>query len=208
MNIKESNNIELPTSLYKFSDTQKEKIIENLNLDEEGCERLENQSIYITPFKNDFDVAIDYLTGVVVNQGLVCETNQVRLLLGELCIEIDQKSEIPIEKGYSAKVIKGEHINQLFNVFRKDLDFERVLNGLGLNYLQEKAISQAKFKVNSLYGYIKKEILSKCVKEEFFEKNEKDAITEIVTKIHDIDKDIEENIATAIAIECYCKMGD
>ena len=97
MEISEDGKLNLPQTLYKFSDSQKDKIKKKLNLDEDGNKRLDKQHIYITPFINNHEVAIDFLIGVAIREGFSGEANQVRLFLGELGTVIDQKSEKKVE---------------------------------------------------------------------------------------------------------------
>ncbi|CUN11127.1 dsDNA nuclease domain-containing protein [Turicibacter sanguinis] len=208
MHAVESEKIELTKALYKFSDEQKEKIKTKLELNQDNCIRLENQHIYITPFRNDMNDAIAHLTGVAVGEGFSGEASQVRLLLSELSFTIDQRSEIPVECDISSKMITNEYIKCLFNSFEKDSDFNSVLEILDLNYIQKKDISKAKTKVNLLYGAIKKEVSSKLIKEELITKSEREAIDEIIDMIYEINEKIEKVVAFAIAIECYCEIGD
>lgn len=208
MEISEDGKLNLPQTLYKFSDSQKDKIKKKLNLDEDGNKRLDKQHIYITPFINNHEVAIDFLIGVAIREGFSGEANQVRLFLGELGTVIDQKSEKKVESDIAEKLITDEYVTTLFNSFKNDTDFKEVLDSLDLTIMQKKAISFSKLKINQLYSATKNEVLLKLSLENLMTQSENEAINEIVEMIQEVDKKIEKNIAIAIAIECYCEIGD
>ena len=208
MEVEKDGKLSLPQNLYKFSNSQKDKINTKLKIDEQSSDRLDKQYIYITPFSNDYECAIQFLIGLAISEGFSGEPNQVRLFLAELALVIDEKSEKRVESNITEKLISGEYVTELFNSFKKDTDFKEVLNCLNLNILKKKAVLFSRLKVNQLYSATKSEVFSKLSLERLITQTESQAINEIVNLVEEVDKGIEESIAIAIAIECYCEMGD
>ena len=193
--------------LLKYSNDHKELIKAKLDLNDNQQQRLDNQFLYITPFQNDLSVAITLLLGEMVTQELSVNKEIGRALLAELCLMIDQKSEIPFqETDFSEKKIDAEYIKKLFfHIEQMDL-FNEILEKSNYNTFQKSKIKLERNKILIAYQNTKHKVLK------HFEDNsldftglEDDLIAEVIELIKAIDNTInDDNLLAAISIECLC----
>ncbi|CAM4149027.1 dsDNA nuclease domain-containing protein [Jeotgalicoccus halotolerans] len=193
---------------YQFSDKQKMDLAESLELNPSQLLRLEHQFIYVTPFTNDLEKALIMLKGYMVEEELLVTNERVSIVLSELALEIDQKSEIliDVEEDFVNKEIDGNYLKKIFTRVKQKEMFDEVLNNLILNTRTKEKIRAIKLRIPLLHTTLKEEIKEKIVTNEVMDCNtDEDAIRYIRSLIG-------ENIATelsiALAIDYFCEIEE
>lgn len=201
----------LVPSLYDLSPKQKLKIIKALSLNSSQTSRIDNLSIYITPFSNDLNLALTYLKGVMVDKNLLVTNERARIVLGELSIEIDQKSEILVtnDSDIKRKKIDGEYLKRIFvNVQQKEMFYE-VLNNLKLNTIMKKRVKSEKLRIPLLYQSIKEQIKKKADINLLMRGSDEEAVTYLRSLLADTAPEIQTTeLSIALAIDCFCELGE
>lgn len=201
----------LVPSLYDLSPKQKLEIIKALSLNSSQISRIDNLSIYITPFSNDLNLALTYLKGVMVDKNLLVTNERARIVLGELSIEIDQKSEILVtnDSDIKRKKIDGEYLKRVFvNVQQKEMFYE-VLNNLKLNTIMKKRVKSEKLRIPLLYQSIKEQIKKKADINLLMRESDEEAVTYLRSLLADTAPEIQTTeLSIALAIDCFCELGE
>lgn len=196
---------------YSLSKKQKEDIIKTLGLDEEQKSRMNNQFIYITPFSNDLSLALTILKGEMVNKNLVVTNDRAKVVLGELSLEIDQKSEIVVTTAsdMKRKEIEGEYLKRVFlNVKQKEL-FEEVLNNLSINSIMKNKVKKAKLGIPLLYQNIKEQMKQKIDICLIMSETDEGAVKYLGDLVGEIAPEIKNTeLSIALAIDCFCELGE
>lgn len=200
------------SSLLKYTDEHKNKIITELELDDSQKERLDNQFLYTTPFNNDLTEAITRLFGEMVTQELHVDNESGRALLAELSLMIDQKSEILVNgDDYTEKIIDGEYLKNLFiRVQQLDL-FDEILDKSKYNTFKKERIRYERTKILVDYQNTKKKAKEhcNCSNLDFESSSEDELINEIVTIVRETDDTISnDNLLIAISVECLCDLWE
>ncbi len=113
---------EIFKEIYHYTDEQKKQIIEKL--EEEGLnrkdleEKLKNSYIYVSPFDDNFEKAYTFLLGLMTQVGISVDNNRGEILLNELLIDIQKKSEkkIVVKQDIEKKKIKKIDLAKLSKV--------------------------------------------------------------------------------------------
>ncbi|WP_088816357.1 MULTISPECIES: dsDNA nuclease domain-containing protein [Listeria] len=199
----------LISPVYCFSKTQQQEIENKLGLNEKQKKRLSNQKIYITPFPNDINVALTMLKGIMVEKNLFVNNERAKVVLGELALEIDQKSEIPVtnEIDIRRKEISGKYLNKVFlNLKQKEL-FDEVLASLTLNTIMKKKVKKEKLGIPLLHQSLKEKLKQRVDYDVIMGKNDVEAINYIRDILSELDPQISTELSVALAIECFCELG-
>ncbi|HZW67817.1 MAG TPA: dsDNA nuclease domain-containing protein [Pseudogracilibacillus sp.] len=206
----ENRSYEIISPIYRFSDKQKQVIIERLQLHDSDIKRLNNQYIYITPFRNNYNDAMTFLKGTLVSEGLIADNQRAQLILGELCLQIDEKSEIKLLdiKDYEKKEINGEYLSQVFTTTEQMNYFDNILDKLNLNHLKRMKVKKEKAKIPFLYNNLKKQIKDNIQIETLSDLNDEDAIEYLIDFIKELADNCNKELLYALAIECYCELGE
>lgn len=209
-NLKKVSKDRIVSPIYKFSDEQKEEIISKLNLNQEQVTRLNNQFIFITPFKNNNKIAITFLKGEMVNEGLMSSNQRAQVILGELVLQIDQKSEIEIidERDYDKKIINGNYLHKIFTTVEQMQNFDRILNNLPISSMKKMKIKNEKVKIPLLFQNIKSRIKEKISVDELLEISDLEALKILINLAEKENDKINNEQLWALAIECYCELGE
>ncbi|WP_139995532.1 dsDNA nuclease domain-containing protein [Kurthia sp. Dielmo] len=196
---------------YSLSTKQKAEIINALGLDEDQKNRMNNQFIYITPFSNDLNLALTILKGEMVNENLLVTNDRAKVVLGELSLEIDQKSEIVVTtvSDIKRKEIDGEYLKQVFvNVKQKEL-FDEVLNNLSINTIMKTKVKKAKLRIPLLYQTIKEQLKQKTDISLLMSKTDEGAVNYLRDLMADIAPEMKTTeLSIALAIDCFCELGE
>jgi hypothetical protein len=202
----------ITSSLLKYTDEHKDKIIAKLKLNDNQKERLDNQFLYITPFNNDLTEAIIRLLGEMVTQELHVDNESGRALLAELSLMIDQKSEIlVIGDDYTEKTIDSEYLNNIFVCVQKLDLFDEILDKSKYNTFKKEKIRRERTKIVVAYQNTKKKAKKhcNCCELDFENSSEDDLIEKLVTIVRETDDTISnDNLLVAIAIECLCDLWE
>lgn len=193
---------------YHFSDEQKEEITNYLKLDPSQCSRLENQFIYITPFTNDLKQALIILKGYMVEEGLLVTNERANVVLSELALEIDQKSELLIdsEEDFLNKEIDGPYLKKMFISVKQKEMFDEVLNNLILNTIMKQKIRAIKLRIPLLHTRLKEVIKDRIDLNEVINcKTDEEAIHYIRNLIRE---NIDAELSFALAIDCFCELEE
>lgn len=113
---------EIFKEIYHYTDEQIRQIIEKL--EEEGLnrkdleEKLKNSYIYVSPFNDNFENAYTTLLGIMAQAGISVDNKRGEMLLNELLIDIQKKSEkkIVVEQDIEKKKIKKDDLAKLSKV--------------------------------------------------------------------------------------------
>ncbi|PID05015.1 MULTISPECIES: dsDNA nuclease domain-containing protein [unclassified Sporosarcina] len=197
----------LVSTVLGFSVEQKQDFISSLNLDENQKNRLNNQFIYITPFSNDLDSALTVLKGEMVTENLLVTNERARVVLGELSLEIDQKSEIIIQtdNDIERKVIQGDYLRRVFaNVQQKEM-FDEVLNNLSINTIMKRKIRNIKLHIPLLHQNLKEEIKQQVDINLIMNSTDEEAIGYLRGLIA---TEVDTELSIALAIDCFCELGE
>ncbi|EKF36819.1 Lamassu anti-phage system protein LmuA [Bacillus xiamenensis] len=196
---------------HSLSSKQKTEIINTLDLDEEQKNRMNNQYIYITPFPNDINLALTFLKGEMVNENLLVSNDRAKLVLGELSLEIDRKSEIVVstESDVERKKIDGNYLKQVFiNVKQKEM-FDEILDNLSINTIMKKKVKKEKLRIPLLYQNIKEQTKKKADINLLMRENDEGAINYLRDLLVDIVPDMKPTeLSIALAIDCFCELGE
>lgn len=198
------------SSLLKYTDDHKNKIITELELDDNQKNRVDNQFLYITPFSNDLTEAITRLFGEMVTQELHVDNESGRALLAELSLMIDQKSEILIHgDDYTEKIIDGKYLKNLF-VRVQQLDmFDEILDKSKFNTFKKERIKHERTKILVAYQNTKKKAKEhcNCCDLDFECSSEDELINQFVNIVREVDDTISnDNLLIAISVECLCDL--
>lgn len=210
-NLEEKRDGHIISPLLKYSKSDEEKIVENLNLDLNQKRRLDNQFIYQTPFSNDLTEAIRCLFGEMVIQKLHIDDKTGRALLAELSLIIDQKSETLFDgNNHQEKEINGNYLKEIFTQVQKIEMFNEVLDKLPYNSFKKEKVKQERAKVPIAYYSIKKSVKKKCKDLDLDIENtpEKELVNKIIEIIDGTSSITAENLKIAIAIECLCELWE
>ncbi|PKE48584.1 dsDNA nuclease domain-containing protein [Macrococcoides caseolyticum] len=193
---------------YEFSDSEKEKIVEQLKLNSIQKNRLNKQFIYVTPFSDNLEESLIFLKGFMVQEGIFVDKERANLILNELAIEIDQKSEVIVksEEDFIFKEINGGYLREVFlTVKQKDM-FERILDNLTLNTRVKEKIKKEKIRIPLLYVSDKEKILSEIdVNYLLCCSTDEEAINYILSKI---DQNLPKELSYSLAIDCFCEIEE
>lgn len=210
--IESEDSIDLVPTIYSFSDTQKSEIAKKLKLEGSKLSRLENQYIYITPFENKMTSSIPAIYGEMVLQGLVVTREKANEIFRELTFLIDQKSELlikDISKDIKKKEITFDVIEPLF-LTSKELDsFDEILKNLGFNTMFKNKVKKSKLFLHQKRRYFKSEVIRELDADEILQsRNDSIAIESILSVINTKDSEIDLAESYALAIECFCELGE
>lgn len=199
--------------LYGFSENQKLEVSNTLKLDKRNQTRLNNQYIYITPFSNNLNLALTMLKGEMVNKDLVVTNERAKMVLGELSLEIDQKSEIPVidesEIDLKAKEIGGNYLKTLFLTIKQKESFDDVLNKLPYNSIMTAKIKREKIRIPLLYKSVKERVKEAVDLDLLISKTDEEAVQYLLNLLNEITPEIEKReLSIALAIECFCELGE
>ncbi|WP_281203178.1 dsDNA nuclease domain-containing protein [Cytobacillus kochii] len=196
---------------HSLSTEQKTEIINDLGLDEDQKIRMNNQYIYITPFSNDLNLALTFLKGEMVNENLLVTNDRAKVVLGELSLEIDQKSEIEVTTAsdIKRKGIDGEYLKQVFvNVQQKEL-FDEVLNNLSINTIMKNKVKKAKLRIPLLYQNIKEQMKQKADISLLMSETDEGAVNYLRDLLADIAPEMRTtDLSIALAIDYFCELGE
>ena len=200
------------SSLLKYSDDHKNKIVAALKLNDNQKKRLDNQFLYTTPFNNDLTEAITRLFGEMVKQELHVDNESGRALLAELSLMIDQKSEIIVHANdFTEKIIDGRYLKSLFvRVQQLDL-FDKILEKSNYNTFRKNRIQHERTKILVAYQNTKKKTKEhcNCCNLDFENSSEDELIAELITIVKETDDTINnENLLVAISVECLCDLWE
>ncbi|MDU5510875.1 hypothetical protein [Enterococcus gilvus] len=201
----------LVSPIYCFSSTQKQIIEQTLKLDEKQVDRLNYQKIYITPFSNNLEIALTMLKGMMVDKDLLVTNERVKVVLGELSLEIDQKSEIIVtnDSDIKRKEINGDYLKKVFTTVQQKELFDEVLNNLSINTIMKKKVKRAKLSIPLIYQTLKEQLKQKADFNLILSKsNDEDAIKYLREVLNDMKLEINADLAIALAIECFCELGE
>ncbi|MBC2242862.1 DUF4297 domain-containing protein [Listeria booriae] len=200
----------LVSPLYCLSNEQQQIVEQSLELDEHQKKRLYNQKIYITPFSNDLNLALTMLKGEMVNKNLLVTNDRARVVLGELSLEIDQKSEIPVsdENDVKRKEISGEYLKKVFVTVQQKELFDQVLNNLSVNSIVKSNVAKIKLRIPLLYRTLKEQLKEKVSFDLIMDKSDEDAINYLRDLLISIETEISTELSIALAIDCFCEIGE
>ncbi|UTH00374.1 dsDNA nuclease domain-containing protein [Macrococcoides canis] len=193
---------------YQFSDNQKTDFIETLGLNSSQLLRLENQFVYVTPFTNDLEKALIMLKGYMVEKELLVTNERASIVLSELALEIDQKSEIliDVEDDFLNKEIDGNYLKKIFTTVKQKEMFDEVLNNLNLNTRMKEKVRAIKLRIPLLHITLKEKIKDRIITNEVMNCNtDEEAINYIRSLIRE---SIEVELSIALAIDCFCEIEE
>lgn len=199
---------DLINPLLQYSKDQKKEIATTLKLTPNLTKRLDKQYIYKTPFENNYQNALIYLTGYMVDRGLVGERSGI--VLNELTNQILQKSEIVIknEEEIELKSLKGSLLKQIFTKVEREEEYNNLLATLPYNHLMKKQILKKKTHIPILYTALKDKVKRRIDVDLLSSKTDYEAINSICEIIDYEDKSIDTNLKIALSIDCYIELGD
>lgn len=193
---------------YQFSDDQKTDITKSLNLNPSQRSRLENQFIYITPFTNDLEQSLIMLKGYMVEEGLLVTNERATVVLSELALEIDQKSEIliTVEEDLVNKEIDGNYLKKIFISVKQKEMFDEVLNNLPLNTLMKQKVRAVKLRIPLLHPTLKKKIKDEVNVSKIMSCSTDEEAIHYIKNL--IKEDIATELSIALAIDCFCELEE
>lgn len=193
---------------YQFSDEQKNDLAESLKLNSSQFLRLENQFIYVTPFTNDLEKALIMLKGYMVEEELLVTNERASVVLSELALEIDQKSEIliKVEDDFVNKEIDGNYLKEIFISVKQKEMFDEVLNNLTLNTHMKLKVRAIKLRIPLLHNTLKEEIKDKIVTNEVMNCNTDEEAIHYIRNL--ISGNIAAELSIALAIDCFCEIEE
>lgn len=199
----------LITDKYSFSDEQKTKIIDDLSLKSEEIRKMNDQYLFITPFTNDLSGALTYLKGEMVNENLLINNERANVVMGELVLEIDQKSEIVVTSNsdLDRKKIDNVYLKKVFLKVQEMELFNEILKNMSINTLMKERVKKEKLRIPFLYQSIKDKMIENGDMKSLIYMSDEDAINEIRKSLVVIAPEIntpEQSIA--IAIDCFCEL--
>ncbi len=196
---------------HSLSTKQKAEIIKALGLDQDQKSRMNNQFIYITPFSNDLNLALTILKGEMVNENLLVTNERANVVLGELSLEIDKKSEIVVTTAsdIKRKEIDGEYIKRVFITVKQKELFDEVLNNLSINTIMKTKVKKAKLLIPLLYQTIKEQLKQKTDISLLMSETDEGAVNYLRDLLEDIAPEIKvTELSIALAIDCFCELGE
>ncbi|MBC6310000.1 DUF4297 domain-containing protein [Listeria sp. FSL L7-1582] len=197
--------------IHSFSSEQKVELSESLGLNQDQMDKLNNQYVYITPFTNDLNSAITRLQGEMVTANLLVTNERARLVLGELSLEIDQKSEIIMttDDSFKRKEIDGRYLKHVFATVQQKEMFDEVLNGYPCNTIVKNKVKKIKLGIPLLYQSLKEQIKQKAdINIIMNSVDDKSAIDYLRSLMMDIETGIDTELSIALAIDCFCELGE
>lgn len=208
--LEEEENSRITSPIYKFSKEQQEIIKSKLNLSQNQIKRLNNQFIFITPFENNNETTITFLKGEMVNKDLMMSNKSAQNVLGELVLQIDQKSEISINNtfDFEKKIISGNYLKEIFTTVHQMDDFNEVLDTLSMNTMKKKKIRLEKLKIPIIFKNVKGIVKDNISAEILFDLTNIEALDLIIEVAKKENRGMNDEQLWALAIECYCELGD
>lgn len=105
-------------------------------------QKLGQSRIALTPFPANQHNALTHVKGVMSNYDIAIDSSYGNASLGELCLRIDQKSEIVVKTAtdYEKKKITQADLHQIFNHTRKAKCYEDIINALGCSVLEREML--------------------------------------------------------------------
>lgn len=205
-----SHDGDLVTPTYSLSENQKEDIEKSLHLNDQQKNRINNQYIYITPFTNNLETALIMLKGIMVDKNLLVTNERAKIVLGELSLEIDQKSEISMtnEEDKERKTIKGDYLKQIFLSVKQKEFFDEVLDKLSYNSLFKLKIKRQKLCIPLLYKGLKETIKQKADLNSIMDKTDEQAIQYFEALLSEEQELENRELSIALAIDCFCELGE
>lgn len=195
---------------YCLSDEQRLEVIKKLKLNDEQINRLKNQYIYITPFPNDLSLALTVLKGEMVDEDLLVTNERAKVVLGTLCLEIDQRSEIEVtnDGDIKRKEIDSAFLKRIFMRVRQKELFETVLNNLSINTLMKERVKKQKYRIPLLNQSLKMKLKNEVDFSNVLKMNDEDAINYIKNSLINIEPNIDMETAIALSIDCFLEWGE
>lgn len=151
------------------------------------------------------------LKGMMVDKDLLVTNERVKVVLGELSLEIDQKSEIIVtnDSDIKRKEINGDYLKKVFTTVQQKELFDEVLNNLSINTIMKKKVKRAKLSIPLIYQTLKEQLKQKADFNLILSKsNDEDAIKYLREVLNDMKLEINADLAIALAIECFCELGE
>lgn len=197
--------------LYKLNEEAKKIIVDKLP--DELVNKIENFYFFISPIHEDLDEAEKYLIGCLNGIGVSVDNNRGRAIIAELCLTIDQKAQEVIyeEVHKEMKSLDKDYFSKVLVTCKSLNEFDNILNSLGYNALFIRQVKNERLKI---------ELNKTDLKE-----NMKEALTDYINEVEDLEKISNEEIINyivgkfksadskkatlvSVAIESLCELGD
>lgn len=194
--------------LYKLSDKAKKTLIKSLPA--ELVNKIENFYFFISPIHEDLIEAEKYLIGCLNGIEISVDNNRGRAIIAELSLTIDQKAQEVIvdEVHKELKLLDKNYLSKVLVTCKSLNEFDNILESLGYSTLVKKQIKSERLKIE--------------LNETNLKESMKEAITEYIEQIEDLenisDKEIinylvkrftstgsKRNTLISVAIESLCE---
>jgi hypothetical protein len=102
--------------------------------------KLDNSRVAVTVFRANQKDALTYLKGIMADQGIPVDNSYGMATLKELCLQIDQRSELKVQtdQDYEKKKFTHNNLKTIFGHSKKMSLYEELLNKL--NFPMQKMI--------------------------------------------------------------------
>lgn len=170
--------------------------------------KLRNASIAITKFGKEYEEAIRYIMGVMVEQEIPVDNSHGKAALEELFNQIDIRSAhiVKSDEDFEKKRFTLEDLSTVISHTYKLEYIEDTLKGLGYNTAKKEAIKTERRKIASLFDSQFREAKSHIEGMPNLTDLPESEVVKSVLAIESIKKIDEKLTREAIAIDAYCQV--
>lgn len=138
--------------VFSYLDTARTSITDKLPDISER--KLLNSRVAITSFPAKQSDALTHIKGVMSNMNIPIDNSYGSAALGELCLRIDQKSEIIAKDAtdYEKKKITQHDLRQIFGHTHKAQFFEDIINALGYPIMKRTELVNKNATIGAIFG--------------------------------------------------------
>lgn len=138
--------------VFSYTDTAVEKI--RTTLPSVSEQKLGQSRVVLTPFPANQHNALTHVKGVMSNCDISIDNSYGNASLGELCLRIDQKSEVVVKTAadYEKKKITQAELRQIFNHTRKAKCYEDIIDALGCSVMEREILISRHAELRALYS--------------------------------------------------------
>lgn len=131
--------------VYSYTELAKTKIKTDLPSISE--DKLNRSRVALTSFPARQSDALTHIKGIMSDMDIPIDNSFGSASLGELCLRIDQKSEVMAKNkaDYEKKKITQQDLRQIFGHTHKSRHYEDIINSLGYNHIKKAELMSMQF---------------------------------------------------------------
>lgn len=189
--------------VYKYTLEGKKQLL--TKIPELNENKLDRSRIVLTDFGADLEKALEHILGIMNTENIMVDNNYGQVALEELCLEIDQKSEIKIGNyaDLEKKRFTSESLSKIFRYSYKEDCINEILKRLDYTVLKEREIKIRRGRIRSVYSSVYYEAVQEVEAIDNLEEMQEKAVMKHILMNVDFRTVVDDLDKEAIALEAF-----